>query len=566
MGKSKLAGDVILFAHRVATEFGQLSLQEGDLVGERGESFKYNYRLIDELSADLGIAATVFIKEGDDFRRISTSIVDKEGKRAVDTFLGTGSAAYPAIRSGQSYSGQAVILGNNYLTVYKPILAGNGKDVIGILFIGNEMTVIEKVIAENTVKQVKLVSIIAIVILLVVFVANTLSYQFIIIKPIKAATEMLKEIAQGEGDLTTRLAVSSNDEIGDMAVFFNQSLDKIKRVVVDIKKEAVNLSTVGGDLSSNMNQTATAVNEITGYIQNIKNRIINQSASVNEANASMEQVVANINRLNGHVENQSNNINQASSAIEEMAANINSVASTLNNNAANVKTLKEASEVGRGSLQEVVTDIQEIARESEGLFEINAVMENISSQTNLLSMNAAIEAAHAGEAGKGFAVVAGEIRKLAESSSAQSKTIGNVLKKIKNSIDKITRSTENVLNKFEAIDSGVRTVSAQEEAIRNAMEKQSDGSKQLLRTAGTLGGLTQQVKSGSEEMLVGSKEVIRESQNLEKVTHEISSGMNEISSSAEQVNTAINHVHEISDKTHTGITSLLREVSIFKVE
>ena len=131
------------------------------------------------------------------------------------------------------------------------------------------------------------------------------------------------------------------------------------------------------------------------------------------------------------------------------------VTNTLIKNSDNVHDLTEASEVGRNGLQEVAANIHEIARESEGLMEINSVMENIASQTNLLSMNAAIEAAHAGEAGKGFAVVADEIRKLAESSSEQSKTIGSVLKKIKSSIDKITKSTENVLLKFEAMDHGV---------------------------------------------------------------------------------------------------------------
>jgi len=197
-----------------------------------------------------------------------------------------------------------------------------------------------------------------------------------------------------------------------------------------------------------------------------------------------------------------------------MVANIGSVTNTLVNNAGNVKSLQEASEVGRGGLQEVATDIQEISRKSEGLLEINAVMENIASQTNLLSMNAAIEAAHAGEAGKGFAVVADEIRKLAESSSEQSKTIGTVLKKIAESIKKITGSTDNVLHRFEAIDSGVRTVADQEENIRNAMEEQEQGSKQVLQSVSGLNELTQQVKASSEEMLNGSQEVMHESQNL----------------------------------------------------
>jgi methyl-accepting chemotaxis protein len=235
-------------------------------------------------------------------------------------------------------------------------------------------------------------------------------------------------------------------------------------------------------------------------------------------------------------------------------------------NAANVKDLAGASEIGRSGLQEVAADIQEIARESEGLLEINAVMENIASQTNLLSMNAAIEAAHAGEAGKGFAVVADEIRKLAESSGEQSKTISTVLKKIKDSIDKITKSTDGVLGKFEAIDTGVKTVSDQEENIRNAMEEQGAGSQQLLEAIGQLNDITQLVKNGSTEMLEGTREVIQEGKNLEMVTQEITSGMNEMAAGADQINTAVNEVNNISGKNKQNIDILVQEVSKFKVE
>jgi len=192
-------------------------------------------------------------------------------------------------------------------------------------------------------------------------------------------------------------------------------------------------------------------------------------------------------------------------------------------------------------------------------------MENIAGQTNLLSMNAAIEAARAGESGKGFAVVAGEIRQLAESSSGQSRVIGDVLKKIKESIDKITSSTDNVLNKFEAIDQEINTVADQEKLIRNAMEEQSHGSKQALQASGHVGEITQHVKGGSVEMLEGSKEVILESKNLEKVTQEITNGMNEMAVGAEQVNKAVNTVNDLTSRTRENISSLVRSVSRFKV-
>jgi methyl-accepting chemotaxis protein len=315
-----------------------------------------------------------------------------------------------------------------------------------------------------------------------------------------------------------------------------------------------------------MNETAAAVNEITANSQSIKARMLNQSASVTETNATMEQITVNINKLNVHVEEQSSSVAKSSSAIEQMLANINSVTQTLVNNAGNVNELTGASEVGRTGLRGVSEDIQEISKESEGLMEINAVMENIASQTNLLSMNAAIEAAHAGDTGKGFAVVAAEIRKLAESSSQQSKTISEVLRKIKGSIDKITKSTDNVLMKFEAIDSSGKTVAEQEEHIRNAMEEQGEGSKQVLEAIGYVNENTQKVKGGSVEMLEGAKEVIRESKNLESATQEIVGGVNEMASGAEEINVAVHHINELSVRNRENIDLVIREVSRFKVE
>jgi len=496
---------------------------------------------------------------------LSHSYPDRIGKnmRQTEAFLGSNlEPAMKAIAEGKDFHAMAysAVLNSNLDTFFSPFRIGDSDEFWAVMIGTSE---------DHMLSEVRTLTLFTVLLALVIIAISAVVVYFVLnltMKPVVSVTETLKDIAQGEGDLTVKIPEKGNDEITDLSSYFNQTIKKIRDLFVMIKHEAHTLSGIGNDLASNMNETAAAVNEITANIQSIKIRIINQSASVTETNATMEQVTVNINKLNSNIENQTRHVSQASAAIEEMVANIGSVTDTLVKNGANVRTLMDASEIGRGSLQEVSGDIQEIARESEGLLEINSVMNNIAAQTNLLSMNAAIEAAHAGEAGRGFAVVADEIRKLAENSSAQSKTIGTVLKKIKGSIDKITHSTENVLNKFEAIDSGVKTVSEQEENIRRAMEEQGEGSKQILEGISNVNQITRKVEEGSKEMLEGSQEVIRESQNLERATQEITSGMNEMASGADQINSAVTQVNGISIKNREAIDKLLEEVGRFKVE
>ncbi|MCL2044639.1 MAG: methyl-accepting chemotaxis protein [Treponema sp.] len=496
---------------------------------------------------------------------LSHFLPDRIGKMLAETDFEYGEyirEVNQAVLEGKPFRGSIYDpnLHTNLEIIMNPIRLGNS-DTTWAITIGTTSSYILRDVHAITRFTIILAAIaIAVTAIIIFFVLSATT------KPIVTVADTLKDISQGEGDLTKIIPEKGKDEITDLAHYFNLTIEKIKRLIIGIKQQTVSLSNIGSELASNMTETAAAINEITANVQSIKGRVINQSASVTETNATMEQITENIHKLNEHVEFQSTNISQASSAIEEMVANIQSVTQTLVKNAANVNELMESSDVGRSGLQDVASDIQEIARESEGLLEINSVMENIASQTNLLSMNAAIEAAHAGEAGKGFAVVADEIRKLAESSSEQSKTIGTVLKKIKGSIDKITVSTENVLSKFEAIDSGIKTVAEQEENIRNAMEEQGQGSKQLLQGVGNVNDITRQVRSGSNEMLEGSKEVISEGRNLEKITQEITGGMNEMASGADQINVAVNRVNEISVQNRENIDQLTRELAKFKVE
>jgi methyl-accepting chemotaxis protein len=381
--------------------------------------------------------------------------------------------------------------------------------------------------------------------------------------PLGYVKGILKEVAQG--DLTQELRLTSRDEMAELAEYLNFTLGRIKAVVLTIQEKASVLSDTGKDLVVNMTETAAAVNEITANLQQIKTQAGHQANSVTQSNGAMTSVAENIDSLNQQIERQTNRVAQASQSVEHMIERIQEVTRTLIQNVENVHTLSEASEAGRGGLQEVSADIAEIARESEGLLEINGVMENIASQTNLLSMNAAIEAAHAGDAGKGFAVVADEIRKLAENSGEQSKTISTVLNKIKESIDKITQSTNAVLLKFDAINNEIQTVTEQELKIQDAMKEQDSGSKLIRESMQELIQISEEVKRGSQNMYQGSRDVLQEGKNLIQLTVEITNGLQEMASGANQINSGVTRVNQISGTNEAQIEELVNAVSAFTV-
>jgi methyl-accepting chemotaxis protein len=383
--------------------------------------------------------------------------------------------------------------------------------------------------------------------------------------PIVLVTGQLKDIAEGEGDLTHTIPIHSNDEIGDLAKYFNETLENIKNLVSVIKYKVHALTNTGYELSVNMDRTQKAVNNISSNFENIKDLEEKQQKGSVEVHNALENIKSSIDFQTKLIDDQSDSVNTSSSAIEEMTANIHSVGQTLVENSKHVENLSEASEYGRTALQEVAQEIQEIAKDSEGLLEINSVMNNIASQTNLLSMNAAIEAAHAGESGKGFAVVADEIRKLAESSSKQSKTTAAMLKKIKASIDNITKSSNEVLSRFGAIASGVKTVSVHELNIRHAMEEQEVGGKQILEAIARLREITIDVHKGAEKMSQSGSDLIRESDDFIKVSNEAITGMNEIVSGAlKEITAAVTNVTLMSSENNKNFEDLKNETTKFK--
>lgn len=376
---------------------------------------------------------------------------------------------------------------------------------------------------------------------------------------------MLRDISNGEGDLTRRLEVARKDEIGELARYFNATMDNIQSMIQNIQREANTLNHVGADLSSSMTEAAAAVNEITANINSVKNQVENQATGVNRADTTVEGITKSIEKLDSRITDQSANVVESTSSIEEMVANIASVTRILEKNADAFRDLMTAFESGNNQLEDVSTNIQEIARESEGLIEASTVIESIASQTNLLAMNAAIEAAHAGESGKGFAVVADEIRKLAEHSGVQGKSISVVLKKLKESIDQVATSSQSARDAFAHVAELTEVVNEQERVIKAAMDEQNVGSTQVLEAIRQINEITARVKHESNEMLSGGRTVHEEMKRLSAITVEITNSMAEMSVGTNEINIAVSHVDDISKQNKESINVLSEQIQRFKV-
>ena len=367
------------------------------------------------------------------------------------------------------------------------------------------------------------------------------------------------------GDLTGRFYIKKHDEIGRLMIDFNTTMDKVAAMVNSLIHESKAMQHVGDDLYNNMAETASAINEISANVESIKRQTLTQASSVQKTGNVVENIIEQIQKLDKEITVQAGSVAHSSAAVEEMAASIVSITQTLEQNNNLIKEMYSMTRDGKEGAKTANSVVKQIAERSDSLLEASVIIQNIASQTNLLAMNAAIEAAHAGETGKGFAVVADEIRKLAEESNAQGKQIGGVLKESIEIIRTLITAGNGAEQTFDKVYELATQISDQEDSITRSMQEQMNANKEVLIAIEDINTTTNTVKAGSSEMLSGSGEVAREMNKLDGLTQVIANSMDEMSAGAIQINNAVVEVNDLVQKNKESIGILVNKVKEFTV-
>lgn len=385
------------------------------------------------------------------------------------------------------------------------------------------------------------------------------------IKPLKHLKNAIVEVASGNADLTKRLKVVSKDEVGDVVDGFNSFTGKLHSIISQIKGSKLQLSDSKEQMNNITQDTASAITEIIANIESVNNQIISQASSVEETAGAVNEIASNIESLEKMIENQSAGVVEASAAVEQMIGNISSVNSSVDKMAKSFNKLEENAREGTSLQDDVNSKIEAIKDQSEMLQDANTVIANIAEQTNLLAMNAAIEAAHAGDAGKGFAVVADEIRKLSETSTEQSKTIGVQLGKIRESIESVVSASAESSAAFQEVAANIKDTDELVRLIKSAMEEQTIGSKQISEALHSMNDSTQEVRTASNEMSAGNQAILQEMHNLQDATMTMKDSVTEMGIGAKRINETGAALSSVAMVMNDSIDKIGNEIDLFKV-
>ena len=517
-----------------------------------------NLYTLEEYAKLMNCVVTVFI----DDLRVETTIQDENGKYLVGTKLNNDKIYNKVYNIREIYRGDNIIVGKPYVTVYIPVDTDDGSNVM--LFMGTSVHSIKEISKAISNKSIPIV----VVIIMLVIVIILLAVSLFIMSPLNKTADAFEVLngTSGVSDLTIRLASKGNNEISRMTDEINTFISSQQSIISDVKEASDALAQIGESLATSSQQSASAISQIMANIESVNANVEKQSQALIDVKQNLQKNLDGASSLDMLIEQQTTGITQSSAEIEEMIGNINSVSNSVIKMTDEYKGLMSITESEKERQNTVAAQIADMAQQSKHLSDANNVISQISSQTNLLAMNAAIEAAHAGEAGKGFSVVADEIRKLAENSGKQSKAIKTELNAITKVIEDVVNNSGLAVKGFENILEKVSSTEVLVDQISTAMKEQQTASEQVLIALRNVNDSTTKVQETSKVMTSGVLSVSSATENLAQIAQIVSGSMEEMKSGAKEINSSSQDVSELANSTKDNIVVMTDIINKFKIE